>query len=367
MISYEYIEDGRIVKHMYFIGNLSYEEFELQAKDCDELSIYYADTLDSRIYNDFGKTLIYMSKGSNWYSKNYSIMIDLTQNENEILEAFHKNRRYKVKRSIDRDNLRLELKTSPNNEDLLQVEEFYNIFANSKGLEKFSLERHKASMEKGCLALAFARNSEGDVLVANGYLLDKDNMISTFAFGASHFRFDKEQAALIGRANSFLHYYCMCQLKSKGYVGYDFGGLYVGDDASLNNISDFKRSFGGKVIEYAPKFVFQKKDLMICEKNLKALNHIIDEKQIVIWGYSVWGKYIIERLYELYGIKPVCVIDQKELCNTEKPDILKKYEPSETFLIVTTRNNNYLQIKKNVYVEPYINNKSVLCIREEYL
>lgn len=367
MISYKYKENGRTIKHLYFIDKLSYEEFKLYAEDCDELSVYYANILDSRINNEFGKTLVYMSNGSNWFSKNYSILIDLKQSEKEILENYHKNRRYKVKRAIDRDNLKLEFKLSPKVEDLLQVEDFYNKFAISKGLEKLSIDRYKASMEKGYLALSFAYNSEGDILVVNGYLLDKDNMISTFAFGASHFRFDKEQAALIGRANSCLHYFSMCQLKLKGYIGYDFGGLYVGQDIALNNISDFKRSFGGKVIEYAPKIVFQKKDLIICEKNLNSLNHIINEKQIVIWGYSVWGKYIIERLYDLYGIKPVCVIDQKKSGNVEKPDILKKYVPSETFLIVTTRNNNYLQIKKNIYVEPYVNNKSVLCIREEYL
>lgn len=370
MIKYEYYREERKCRHIFFASELNYKDFLCETSSCDQLDIFYSGKLDERIREKFGDILVYLSKDANWDSKGYSRSIDLTKDEAQILGDFHKNRRYEVKRAKERDGITVAIDMSPDCEKLEEVRTFYDRFAASKNLQPFDLDRYAAAARDNIFLLAGAYSDAGELLVINGYLLDHEEKRSTFSFGASHFREQKETAALVGRANSYLHYAAMCYLKEQGYLEYDMGGIYIGNDSALTNISFFKNSLGGELREYAPKISFQRKAYEIVEQNLLKLRDIVHDKGIILWGAATWGRYIIRRLKELYDMAPVCVIDTAlsavcpEICS---PDELKRYDSSNHYLIITTDRRPYKAICENEAVKPFIEKHSILCIKEDSL
>ena len=370
MIKYEYCSEGKKYKHIFFAGELSYTDFLDESESCDELSIFYAEKLGAEIKEKYGDILIYISKGANWDSKGYSRSIDLTKDADQILGDFHKNRKYEVKRAKERDGISIAIDMSPGKKKLEEVKNFYDRFAASKNLNPFDVDRYAAAVQDNIFLLAGAYSAAGELLIVNGYLLDHEEKKSTFSFGASHFREQKETAAQVGRANSYLHYAAMCYLKEHGYLEYDLGGIYIGNDNTLNNISFFKNSLGGELREYAPKISFQKKAYETVEQNLRKLRDIVCDKGIILWGAATWGRYIIRKLEEMYDTAPVCVIDTalSSVCpEVSSPDELKRYDSSEHYLIVTTDRRPYEAICENEAVKPFLENHSILCIKEDSL
>ncbi|MCM1415716.1 MAG: GNAT family N-acetyltransferase [bacterium] len=326
--------------------------------------------MDKKIKEEFGDILVYLSKNADWESKGYSGSIDLTRDVAQILSDFHKNRKYEVKRAKERDGISVAIDMSPDGKKLEEVRAFYDRFAASKNLPPFDLERYEAATQDNIFLLASAYSDAGDLLVVNGYLLDHEDRRSTFSFGASHFREQKETAAQVGRANSYLHYAAMCFLKDQGYREYDLGGIYIGEDRALTNISYFKKSLGGELREYAPKISFQKKAYATVDQNLGKLRDIVCEKGIIIWGAATWGRYTIKRLKELYDAVPICVIDTalSAACSEiSHPDELSRYDSSEHYLIVTTDRGPYKAICENESVKPFLEKHSILCIKEDNL
>ena len=169
-----------------------------------------------------------------------------------------KNRKYEVKRAKERDGISVAIDMSPDKEKLEKVRIFYDQFAASKNLHPFDLDRYMAATQDNIFLLAGAYSNAGELLVVNGYLLDHEDRRSTFSFGASHFREQKETAAQVGRANSYLHYAVMCYLKEQGYREYDLGGIYIGDDKDLTNISYFKTVLEGNSGSMPLKFHIRK-------------------------------------------------------------------------------------------------------------
>lgn len=370
MIKYEYYREEKKCKHIFFASEISYQDFLYETGSCDQLDIFYSGKLDEKIGENYEEILVYLSKGADWDSKSYSRSIDLTKDEAQILGDFHKNRRYEVKRAKERDGISIAIDMSPDREKLEEVRTFYDRFAASKNLHPFDLDRYMAATRDNIFLLAGAYSDAGELLVVNGYLLDQEEKRSTFSFGASHFREQKETAALVGRANSYLHYAAMCYLKEQGYREYDLGGIYIGNDSALNNISFFKNSLGGELREYAPKISFQKKAYKTVEENLWKLRDIVHDKGIILWGAATWGRYIIRRLKELYDTAPVCVIDTalSAVCpKISGPDALKEYDSAGHYLIITTDRGPYRAICEKEAVKPFIEKQSILCIKEDSL
>lgn len=370
MIKYEYRIGDKKCKHIFFSSELSYTDFIYESGFCDQLDLFYSEKLDEKIREKFGDILVYLSKGANWDSKGYSRSIDLTRDAGQILGDFHKNRKYEVKRAKERDGISVAIDMSPDKEKLEKVRIFYDQFAASKNLHPFDLDRYMAATQDNIFLLAGAYSNAGELLVVNGYLLDHEDRRSTFSFGASHFREQKETAAQVGRANSYLHYAVMCYLKEQGYQEYDLGGIYIGDDKDLTNISYFKNSLGGELREYAPKISYQKRAYEMVEQNLSKLRDIVCEKGIILWGAATWGKYVIRRLKELYDRAPVCVIDTtlSAVCpEMSSPDELIRYDSSDHYLIVTTDKRPYRVICEKEAVKPFVENHSILCIKEDCL
>jgi lipid II:glycine glycyltransferase (peptidoglycan interpeptide bridge formation enzyme) len=92
-------------------------------------------------------------------------------------------------------------------------------------------------------------------LVAHAYVIDESIGQVRLIRSASLFReFDKRFQQAAGRANRFLHYKDMLCFRSAGIQWYDLGGINLEAEnvsPELRQVSDYKRSFGGRVIQEA--------------------------------------------------------------------------------------------------------------------
>ena len=163
-------------------------------------------------------------------------------------------------------------------EDMGQWEEiiqFYNGFVDSKdaGIKYISMKDFEPYIieRKIFCTKAFIGGE-----LASIHIYFHDDTRCRLWYSCSQFRNiesnDKRNA--VGRANRYLHWFDMLQLKGKGFTTYDWGGYSEEEDKI--SISDFKLAYGG---------VLQRTNCTICAGTLKG--------RIALWGANI--KHIIKK------------------------------------------------------------------------
>lgn len=354
-------------KWIYWADFVSYDDFEAISSDCDYLQIWYPRHVDMKIGEKY-KEILSIVEGSefDFGDETYSKSVDLEMDEEEIFAGFSKTRRYETRKAMERDGLKVFF-CFPNklDKELNDYISFYNAFAEQKKIGLINggkLEKMFALINAHMYALGRVYDQTGKLLVAHTYLVCEE--MKTVALYESS---SLETNPLIGRANGYLHYRAMCLFKSKGFKRYDVGGFYQGSNQKKMNISAFKDSLGGEIEKFVTGFSIRMDQLRNVEKNLIAYRENIRNKKVIIYGMASWGLYVTRRIKELYGVVPVCMIDNnlhKSDGSYCKEDILKKYGPKDTILIVTTLQKNYNAICEGAFVKPWSEEGAVYCIRE---
>ncbi len=354
-------------KWIYWADFISYDDFEAAAADCDYLQIWYPRHVDMKIGKKY-KEILSIVEGSEYDfgDEVYSKSIDLEMEEEEIFAGFAKTRRYKTRRATERDGLEVSFCfPDKRDKDVDDYISFYDVFAEKSNLAPITgekLDKILALIDAHMFAIGKVYDQKGELLVAHGYLVCKE-MKRVALYSSS----STDLTSLIGRANGYLHYRAMCLFKSKGFKRYDMGGFYQGSDRKKMNISAFKDSLGGEIEKFATGFSIRADQLRNVEKNLMMQKENIMNKQVIIYGMASWGEYVARRIKELYGVLPVCLIDNNLQENDEhyfKENILEKYIPKDTLLIITTAYETFKVICKGKFVKPYFEEGTAYCIRE---
>jgi hypothetical protein len=183
--------------------------------------------------------------------KFYTQLIDLTQSEDIIFGGFDRNTRSKINKGVKNDGIEFKLIRQPTDEQLDEFIAFYNVFAETKNLEKVFEPIIRACRRSGMMSFSQVCR-DGEVLVWHAHIAYGDRV--TVTHSASHFRdaSNPEARNIVGRANRFNHWQEMVTFKSLGFKAYDMGGWYAGGtDPSLLLVNRFKEEFGGeKICEY---------------------------------------------------------------------------------------------------------------------
>ena len=175
----------------------------------------------------------------------HTLCVDLTRDADSILSRIHKETRYEIRRA-SKDNLACQYHSPP---DAVLADEFfgyYDRFADIKNVPRVNRTRISAFRRHGVLDLSRVLGADGRVLVWHAYLRMRN--WASLIHSASYFRVaDKLEAAMIGRANRYLHWMDILHCKQAGLGVYDFGGWYAGGtNAEKLGINHFKESFGGE-------------------------------------------------------------------------------------------------------------------------
>lgn len=176
-----------------------------------------------------------------------SLMTDLSVGESAIADAFGKDCRYKVRRADTKDGLRMEFITDPASR-LAEFRAFFDTFARQKSHTPCDHPWLVGACEARQLVLSSA-SRDGEALVWHAYVLSGNT--AGLQYTGSCFRDrDNDYRALVGRANRWLHWKDMLQLKAMGISRYDWGGLF-GDESTPERagINQFKKDFGGQPVQ----------------------------------------------------------------------------------------------------------------------
>ena len=179
----------------------------------------------------------------------YTILVDLTANEVDLLAGISKDTRYEIRRAGNRDDLLCDFWRENSHSVTDEFCDFYDKFAQQKNLAKTNRGRMTLLAKSGSLALSRVRNSDDRDLVWHAYFCSSDRV--RLLYSASLFRNqDKARRSLTGRANRYLHWQDMLRFKSEGAIIYDLGGWYEGnDDEEKLRINKFKEEFGGDIVK----------------------------------------------------------------------------------------------------------------------
>ncbi len=173
----------------------------------------------------------------------YTLLLDLTQDEDTLFNAFGKDNRYKIRRAATKDIGTSAFLDKPSGA-LDAFCQFYDEFATAKGVGQV----YRKWLDQAACAgkLILTRAGQGsDVRVWHAYVVSGSR--ARLLYSASLFREqDKILQALIGRLNRWLHWQDILEFKRRGVRIYDFGGLFSDESsAAAAGINRFKEEFGG--------------------------------------------------------------------------------------------------------------------------
>lgn len=359
--------NGMEIKALYWSNSLTLDEVKRESGYCDSLQIWYPKNCDNGIYDKYGSLLTYIEKNGRWKGTSYSNIIDLSQKEEVIFHGIKKNRRYEIKRAKERDSLQVEFIDKVTDDSLNQYIEFYNQFANTKTGLSLEISKVKALVKEQKFVIAKVMTGDCVTLVIHGYIVDEQDKMAALFSSSSLFRSNRDQAALIGRANGFLHFSSMIYFKKKGYRTYDFGGIYLGDEnKDLMNISRFKASFGGRIIEYNDGFIIPIKEIRNIQRNLNFLSRKLYGKKVIVWGAGAFGQYVLKELTTKMHVMINEIIDNglSNKKNTYKTEaILENYEAEDTIILITMSEETFTRIKQQNNCKRFVETGNFIWIR----
>ena len=173
-----------------------------------------------------------------------SLVTDLAVEEGAITSKFSNTCRYQIRRAESKDGLQMEFISEPESR-LNEFGTFFDAFARQKSLSPCDRQWLGAACKARQLALSSASRN-GEALVWHAHVLS--GKTAGLQYSGSCFRNrDNDYRALVGRANRWLHWKDMQQLKEVGIERYDWGGLFEDEStAERAGINNFKRDFGGR-------------------------------------------------------------------------------------------------------------------------
>lgn len=177
----------------------------------------------------------------------HTLLTDLTKGEDELYLLLGKTVRNEVNRA-KREEVKVDglgdLAAHPGMLSLM--EETYNGMCREKGLGWGFPRAEVASYDAGGLLMSVAY-ANGKPAVFHTYILA--GKTARLYQSCSEFRFDgNAHRNAISRANRFLHWRDMLELKGLGFDTYDWGG--VGSLDNPGGIDKFKMGFGGKGVTF---------------------------------------------------------------------------------------------------------------------
>jgi hypothetical protein len=178
----------------------------------------------------------------------YTLLIDLSQSEDELRDELSDDTAYKIRRARDRDKITCECCDPRDPAVMNGFEQMYNAFAAIKSLLPLNRARLERLAAAGVLDISAARDPQGNVLVYHANY--RDARRATQLETPSLYRAQTQSTArnFSGRGNRYLTWYNILRYKSEGLKFFDFGGWHLGTDAEMLSINEFKRGFGGKVV-----------------------------------------------------------------------------------------------------------------------
>ena len=179
--------------------------------------------------------------------KQTTLLIDLSKSEEQLMKDLHRTNRKQIRKAAEYD-FQIEVLDRPTLANIREFQKFYNEFAKYTNTYKcgaFHVQTMELLMESSNLIITrIVSKGSGETLAYQVYITDEETAFSLYS--ASHFRL-KDKAIdkrMLSIASRYLFWSNILYFKRRNNLVYDMGGLTTND-----NISSFKREFGGEITE----------------------------------------------------------------------------------------------------------------------
>jgi hypothetical protein len=180
--------------------------------------------------------------------KRHTLVIDLEDDEDRLLEQMSKDTRSKIRRAMQKDPLEVAAAPEPSPAHVDEFADFYDRFATTQGVAPVFRPRLHELGRRGNLVLTAAAGEDGAALVRHAYVAARGRGYMLYSGSLLSESADSGARNLIGRANRYLHWHDIRLFKERGFRLYDFGGLDIDERSPKTaGIARFKRGFGGEV------------------------------------------------------------------------------------------------------------------------
>jgi hypothetical protein len=182
------------------------------------------------------------------WKRRHTLIVDVTTDEDTLLDRMAKGTRYKVRRAMNRDEVDAESFPSPTGDVVRSFANYYDEFAASRSLPPVFRPRLDAMAQSHMLFLSKVSRRAEPPLAWHAYAGWGGRAM--LLYSASLFRDygDSGERNMIGRANRYLHWRDMLWFKDAGYEAYDLGGVDISRLVPATaRIAEFKQGFGGQL------------------------------------------------------------------------------------------------------------------------
>ncbi|TND09355.1 MAG: hypothetical protein FD123_1317 [Bacteroidetes bacterium] len=187
--------------------------------------------------------------GDEWYEQ-FTLLSDLSPDEETIFASFGKSCREKIRSVSGRNDVRYTLFQQPSETVFARFISDYNKLSEYKGIARAEEARMRSYLGKNLLALSLVTDDRDRTLVWHVYRYNKSRVLLLYTV-ALWFEFPDSQARnFVGKVNRYAHWMDMTGFRAQGARLYDWGGWYNGaSDEEKLRINKFKEEFGGLVKE----------------------------------------------------------------------------------------------------------------------
>lgn len=200
---------------------------------------------------------------NNCLNEFYTLIIDLKKTEKEIWENIYHRTQTEIRSFLNNTKYNYSIKNNLSNNELNELVEQFNAFANKKNIRKAEKERLIAYNTQGILAVSKIL-IESKIIWINFYRFTNERATNLYSFSAST---ENINASLTGRAHRTLHWLDIIEFKNANIDLYDFCGWYNGStDNELLNINKFKEQFTQTKIKEYSGVIYKNKLLAFLKK-----------------------------------------------------------------------------------------------------
>jgi len=176
-----------------------------------------------------------------------TLIIDLSNDEQTILNAFKKDTRYEVRRGQEKDRF-IHVQTDPATA-IDEFEQAYEQFSAQKGLPPINSIRLRQYIQQNCLCITQVSDPTENKLSWHVFYQAEKRVRLLHSISLFRDIQDSAARALVGRAGRYHHWADICAFKQSGVLQYDLGGWYDGqDDEERLKINKFKEEFGAQLV-----------------------------------------------------------------------------------------------------------------------
>lgn len=174
-----------------------------------------------------------------------TLILDLTQSENDLLGRMHPKTRYNIRVAQKHDVKVTELPEVSE----AQFEDIWKIFRITSQKDDFAL--HAKNYYRKMIEILSPQNALGVFAASYGGRIVAVNLViffgdtATYLHGASDFRFRNLMAPYAA------HWHIIQEARKRGFKNYDFWGV---SEEKYPGATHFKKGFGGKEIAYPGSF-----------------------------------------------------------------------------------------------------------------